>query len=443
MTSIVRGFIRRGAFAAIFCAAGCSLINAFDDVVPPESGGYAPAVVGDGGGDERSTADGPTMDAGSGAKGAIVLGAQVDDAGASFTSVLAVLDPANGHEIAKREPMVVSAIRYDGLRDLWFIFESTTSDFVPTAHDGVILHVRSLNLQTGAWTELSKMPVPVLQSFNAIGVVRDRIGYVAYADPEAGAATALELVTLDTTNPAAVTLLNRLPLDVTPIGALSSRSVTGPGGVVNLLYVDTPNCVSGTCPLQLLPVLIPNGALPLLDPPANVGTTPANARASFASLAVADRDLIVFPRVANDAAAPTTAALFDPRTHASEGVPVEFFVADSQLRPAAVSECTKTAFFVGTNTDLNLHAVPIATAGSVPTKISTGHSGQAVYFEPTSSTALAPFNQGAGHDFSAFRLGGTAAAPTLTLRVKPDWDPPPDLRPVLLGIREPVPIVCP
>jgi hypothetical protein len=65
-----------------------------------------------------------------------------------------------------------------------------------------------------------------------------------------------------------------------------------------------------------------------------------------------------------------------------------------------------------------------------------------VYFEPCTKTVLAPFNQGAGFDYSAFKLGGTSAAPTLAKR-DTDWHPPTDVRPVLLGIRSPLPLQCP
>jgi hypothetical protein len=64
-----------------------------------------------------------------------------------------------------------------------------------------------------------------------------------------------------------------------------------------------------------------------------------------------------------------------------------------------------------------------------------------VYFEPSTKTVLAPFAQGAGFDYSAFKLEGTETAPALTKRTA-DWTPPSDLRPILLGIREPLPIVC-
>src|SRR4029079_3130016 len=121
-------------------------------------------------------------------------------------------------------------------------------------------------------------------------------------------------------------------------------------------------------------------------------------------------DLLVVPRLASDAG--TTAQLFAPVTHNAEGSPSSTFVNDTGIRRPAIAECQGVAFTVGTNSDLNLHAIPLTGDGTgTPTKVSTQHSGQAVYFEPFTQTVLATFNQGAGFDYGAFRLGGTSAAP--------------------------------
>ena len=133
---------------------------------------------------------------------------------------------------------------------------------------------------------------------------------------------------------------------------------------------------------------------------------------------------------------------YDPVLHTEQQAPTDFVITDTGLKRAAVSNCANVAFVVGTNGDLRVHAVPIqANGGGTPSSASTGHSGQSVYFEPSTKTVLAPFAQGAGFDFSAFKLEGTSAAPLLTKRTA-DWNPPSDLRPILLGIREPEPIVC-
>lgn len=438
--------ITASAFVALLLAAGCSLVNSFDDVAPRSDGIY---VAADGAVRDATTAgdvvttdapvDAPDSAIASG--GAIVVGGRVEDDAGAIKYVLAVLDPANGRELGTREDMIVAGVQYDGLRDLWYLFESKGLDFVPGPNDEVVLHVRQLDPKTGVWTELSKRTVPTLQSFDSIGVVRERIAFAAYKGPEAG--TALEMVTLDTSNPASIADMNKLPIDITPIGVTSSRSSTGVGGYVNLVRINPTACVGTLCQLELLPLRIPNGGQPSYDSPAQLGATLRFNTPSYASMPTADEDLVIFPRASADASAPTVAQRYEPRTHSPEHDPTQFFVSDSALKRAAISNCANMAFMVATNADLKVHAVPLLDdGGGVPTSISTAHSGQAVYFEPTSKTVLAPFAQGSGYDFSAFRLEGTAAAPQLVKRVAPGWIPPADLRPVLLGIREPLPVVC-
>jgi hypothetical protein len=440
--------LRIFAAAAVLVAAGCSLVNSFDDVAPRSDGTYlqsdatvadvpvAPDVV---------TTDVVATDAADAAiasGGAVVVGGRVYGDAGEITYVLTVLDPVDGREIAKRETMVVSAIQYDGLRDLWYIFESKSSDFVPGPNDQVVLHVRALDAKSGVWTERGTKVVPTLQSYDSVGVTRERITYVAYKAPETGAG--LEYVTLSTTDPTNIGEVNRLPVDITPFGAMPSRSASGIGGVVNFLRISTTDCDAGNiCQMEILPVRIPNANAPFADQPVPLGYTTRFNVPSYATFPQpTDLDLVVFPRTVNDASAPSTVRRYNPINQTEQPTASEFVITDTALKKAAVSTCANIAFVVGTNADLRVHAVPIqANGGGTPTSASTSHSGQSVYFEPSTKTVLAPFAQGAGFDFSAFKLEGTPTAPVLTQRAA-DWNPPKDLRPVLLGIREPLPIVC-
>jgi hypothetical protein len=433
---------------AIVVAWGCSLVNSFDDVSPRTDGIYVEtdATVADGSpaADVVAT-DAPGTDASDaaiGSGGAIVVGGRIENEAGALAYVLAVLDPATGREIGQREDMVVAGIQYDGLRDLWYIFESKSDDFVPGVNDQVVLHVRELNAKTGVWTERSQKIVPVLQSYDSIGVTRERLTYIAYRAPEAGAG--LEYVTFNTNDPANLVEINRLPVDITPLGAMPTRSPTGPGGFVNYLRISATDCDAGNlCQMELVPVRIPNSGDPSLDPIVPLGYTVRFNGPSYAAMPPpTDLDLVVFPRTGNDASAPSTIRRYDPINHNAQQTPTDFVITDSALKRAAVSNCGKMAFVVGTNGDLRVHAVPIqANGGGTPVSASTGHSGQSVYFEPSTKTVLAPFAQGAGFDYSAFKLEGTETAPALTKRTA-DWTPPSDLRPILLGIREPLPIVC-
>jgi len=428
---------------ALVLAAGCSLVNTYDDIVPRVEGTYATGAEpsNDASAPDSATADATSdaTDAGPpGSGGAIVVSATVEDDAGVESYVLSVLDPKDGRELS-REKMVASAVRYDGLRDLWYIFESKTNDFVLAAGQPMVLHVRSLDVKTGAWTDLSQTPVPALEWYESIGVVNQRLGYVAYVDPEAG--TGLQFVTINTASPSSISVINTLAIDINPVGVVATRSSTGAGGVISL--VRTGVCDGSACPIELVPVRFPNGSTPIMDPPVQVSTTSKFAPASFAAMTAAERDLIITPRSSSDAAAPTFASTFDPQTHSQIGTTTTFFINDSAMRRAAISDCTNTAFVIGTNGDLFVHAVPIfEDGGGTATSAPTGHSGQSIYFEPTSKTVLVPFGQGSGHDFTAFRLGGTPDAPTLTKRLSPDWSPPNDLRPVLFGIRQPLPVTC-
>lgn len=439
--------LRFALFASMAVAAGCSLVNSFEDVAPRTDGVYAQA-------DARVTdvaplpdvvtTDSPVSDASDAAiasGGAIVVGGRVEDDAGQLHYVLAVLDPANGHEIGTRENMVVAGIHYDGLRDLWYIFESKSNDFVPGAFDQVVLHVRELDAKTGKWTERSQRSVPVIQSFDSIGVTRERLTYIAYKDTEAG--NGLEYVTLNTQNPAQITDVNKLPVDITPLGAMATANTTGAGGYVNYLRINNTDCDAGNiCQMEIVPVRITSNSASI-DPIVPLGYTVRFNQPSYAALTPpTNLDLVIFPRIGNDASAPSTVRRYDPVLHTEQQAPTEFVVTDTGLRRAAVSNCANVAFVVGTNGDLRLHAIPIqANGGGTPSSASTGHSGQSVYFEPSSKTVLAPFAQGASFNFSAFKLEGTSAAPVLTKRTT-DWAPPSDLRPILLGIREPEPIVC-
>lgn len=431
--------LRAALFSAMVVAAGCSLVNPFDDVAPRSDGTYAEV-------DATVLDAAPTTDVADGgrdgARAALVVGGRVeDDAGAS-KYVLAVLDPASGREIGTREDMVVAGIHYDGLRDLWYVFESKSGDFVPGANDQVVLHVRALDAETGAWTERSSKLVPTIQSYDSIGATRERLTYVAYRAPEAGAGH--EYVTFDTTDPTNLVEMNRLPVGALPFGAMPSRSPTGPGGFVNYLRISATDCDAGdVCQMELVPIRIPNSGSPVLDPIVPLGYI---GRFDVPSYAVVppptNLDLVVFPRASDDASAPSKLRRYDPVLHTEQQTATDFVITDSSLKKAAVSSCANVAFVVGGNGDLRVHAVPIQpNGGGTPASASTGHAGQSVYFEPSSKTVLAPFAQGDGFGFSAFRLEGTPAAPLLTKRTS-DWTPPADLRPILLGIREPLPIAC-
>lgn len=372
-------------------------------------------------------------DAGGDGRGALVLGAWAESDG-TRSAVLAVLDPRTGREIASREPMVVSAVQYDGLRDLFYVFESETPDPLPGPSEGSVLHVRSYDRSHMAWTEHARMRVPALQSADAVVSLRERLAYVAYAD----ASTGTRLVTYDTSNPASPKALPDVPLEAAPVGAMGFPGAEGAGGNVLLLHHDTDGC-EGTCPVALVPVQVPAVGAPIAGAPTPIGAAPPSAVPSFAALVLRERALIAFPPATGDATA--TLAVFDSVTLVPDAPPPRPRLGGARLRPAAVAECANVALLLGPPEDPGLLAIPLAPDGRA-SRLSMGHAGQSVHFDPATGSVLVTTRRKDGPALAAFTLDRTSSAPRLRRRSAPWWSPPGDLQPEVVAVRAPRPIAC-
>jgi hypothetical protein len=426
-----------GAFAA------CTFVNTFDDLKSIDDATAADVAV-EAGTDAPGDAAAPT-DAGpledvrdAGQRGVIVIGGQVATIEGGQRKVLTALAPEDGRELPlARETMNVTSAHYDGLRDLWYVFESGGEGFFPTPTDPVFLHVRRLDTQSGEWTELQRLQVPPTVSFATTAVIRERLGYVAYRVDDG--ATGFDFVTLDTSTPSAVKILDTHPLDVPPIGAIGTRSATGVGGVINLLHDGA--CDGSTC-VELLHVTVPSNAPPTFSSrEAVAGFVGSPGYGSY--LNGGPSDLVVTR--ASTGLTTATIAMYSPQLFPPQQVAptMTFGILGPYIKPLAFAECQQQALIVETNQDLALYAIPLAAGGGQLDRISTQHSGQGVYFEPFTSTVLTPFSQGTNFALTAFKLEGTAAAPKLVPRVTPAWAPPSELRPNVLATRVPLPIVCP
>jgi hypothetical protein len=150
--------------------------------------------------------------------------------------------------------------------------------------------------------------------------------------------------------------------------------------------------------------------------------------------------------LAKPGAGPHEIALFNYNSSAPEpGRTFQMNANSTLLRRAAVDNRRRTVFLVEANTDTNLYAIPLDPAAAT-SKVPLRHSGQAVYYDPASETAFAPFNQGDGYTFSPIKVTSSGTTVQLKERVAPpdgDWAPPKDLRPVLLGIKNPPTFACP
>jgi hypothetical protein len=234
------------------------------------------------------------------------------------------------------------------------------------------------------------------------------------------------------TDPKAPNVYANLPLPEPPLGVIGTPSVTGQGGVLNLLA--RAGCDAGAC-VQMRRVLFPPNAPPTLNAPIVLRDATYTGSPGFGSYRRGGPIDIVATRATRD----TTFRFLIPLNNAETSKTISFPMLGPNLKPIAIAECAATALVVETNADLQLYAVPLG--GSTPAAIPIGHSGQGVYFEPYTSTVLAPFNQGPGFELSAFTLGGTPSAPTLERRT--DWAPPADLRPIIVATRTPLDFPCP
>ena len=133
---------------------------------------------------------------------------------------------------------------------------------------------------------------------------------------------------------------------------------------------------------------------------------------------------------------------YTPQNEMQFGAPIPFQTGDGFFQPFAFAECQHQALLIATNEDLAVYSIPLTSASGMTARATTTHSGQSVYFEPYTSTVLAPFTQGDGFELTAFTLAGSSATPTLTPR-QTGWSPPADVRPEVIAVRAPLPIKCP
>lgn len=453
---------------AVGVVAGCSVVNSYDDVKQPQETGYTagpkteaplaeagPSTTSDAGTDAPSDASAPTTD-----HAVLVVAGEIDSADATDVRfpVLTVLDPNTGEEIAKRESMHIAGLAHEAERDLWYIFEAPSS-FVTSPSDVVALHIRTFDAKTGAWTELSKTDLPPLFYYNAIAVTTKRLTFVAHAATDGGP---MRMITLDTSNPAAPTEVadnGGVPLSTPPIGLVATPGGSGPGGRISVLNVgsnapDAGECEAGVCSAKVRHFFLPNNGPPEELDPVLFGGMASFGVPAYASVVCKGQpdDVYVLPAAGTGA---MTVHMFASDYSPSTGtggvytgnLSFSMNAGSSLLRRAAIDNVHRLAFVVEANTDTNMYAIPldVVDAGRVPTKVAIRHSGQSVYYDPASETAFAPFNQGDGKTFGAFKVNvGSNGVIELTERVagQGDWKPPADLRPILLGIHDPPSYTC-
>lgn len=434
----VRGRKLRVALTALLATSGaaCTLLNALDELKPAAGLNPDGSTTGGDGGPAADSSSSPT-EAGPNPngppKGVIVVGgALVPDAGtAPAAHVLTALDPTTGAELPKaRRPMTVAAVAYDDARDVWYIFQSNTDSYFPNPKDGVTLHVKKIDTYTGEWSDLTSIPVPPIVAFTHVGVIADRLVYIAYRRTDADADQ--DMVTIDTSVSDKVGIVDTTQLTgPVPFGLMATRGTTGSqAGFVNLLRRS--GCDGGGTCLDIVNYQFPDGK-PVFKQARTLGQVFGSP--AYGSYRRGGVDVLAWRASANDPSMPIHQ--LTPATLGEGTAEIPFSSNDLFLKPMAFSDCLKQALIVGTNQDLSVSAKPLETQTTKSARVVIQHSGQAVVYEPYTSTVLAPFSQGPNYELSAVTLGGTEDGPTLTIRTKSDWTPPPELRPEIVATRSP------
>ncbi len=495
---------RAALVAALVAPVGCSLINKFDEVVPlaNEGGAGTGATGGSGamGGSAGSTA-GMGGTAGAGAVGgASGSGGSSGDGGASGSGgtggaagmdsgpppqegvvvvggdglldanpnakVLVVIDPKTGKELS-RERMDVQGVAYEPRRDLWYVFER-----VAGALDPVVLHVRQLDTVTGTWTQAGELgssdggigavPRPLANDPLFIAVLRDRILYASVSSAGQNG-----LTVIDTAMVSAVKIHGAQQIAYPPDGAVAmlAHPASGVGGRVTFIQQPMSSCAplpaadagaeagTGTpgpsvCNVQLMSANVTTAPVPTFGTPKVIGQVlQTGGSAAGAPDHQANADIVVFPPLFPTLMPNGHLNKYGTLDHAPLLTPDRgFTVAGPRISSADFDPCFEVALATELITDKAVFAIPTRMMGGTPgtpAKQAVTTAAQRVVWEPYTRTAIRPFDDNQNRELSAFRLGGTDVAPTLTRRVG-DWMPPTDVRPRVVVTKRPeTPVNCP
>lgn len=351
-------------------------------------------------------------------------------------NVLVVLDPTTGQE-RSREKMVVAAVAHDAAvgNERWFIFES--QGFAePTPSDVVMLHVRTLDLATGVWTELANVKVPSLITGSVV-VLNNRLAYLGYAGSSASTRR-IVLLGMGPDGVKEVTLSSENLFDsASASGLLGIRDTSLTGGTLDVIGVTAAPCgvsgpLAGTCEVTLRPIKVDGSGATFFAAKKALGFPySAGAQATWTASATNNEIYIAFP-----AKAPEQPFLrrFSPAGVTALGQAIPFAASGSTFRSMAFDECTGLAFLTELNADQAVFAIPTQQVAPAGVR-SLGKPGQRVLYEPTTHSVIVPFSQGGTHSLRAFAVDPKGSPPTMTERAVPTWSPPADVAPGPIAIR--------
>jgi hypothetical protein len=458
--------------ALLASVGACSVINAYDDVVPTSAGGGS---NGGGGSNHAGSSDQPEGgtdnpvggntsggtvspsggEGGSGTEpggpttGLVVMGGKTVPDG---DAVLLSLDPTDGKELGREviAGAALAGLAYDGApgKDLWFVF--TASDFPADPMSKADLQVRTYDDATNAWTtrkKLSALPPPRPGSFV---VLNDRLAYLSFGIVNGMLTDTLTII--DTSSPANV---KQVTFDVTlsgrVLGLVGTRGAPGDttalGGTLAVATADgcagqaaTLKCTS----LSLTPIFVGD------EVTAGVAKTLRGflGRPAFASSATRQLAYVALP--AATTGGNIDVIRFDPRDLTFEQ-PLSPPTPAKHLAALALADCIDVTVFSSV-ADTSLWATsPQGTSA----KAVLAHAAQDVVYEPYTSSVVAPFNPdsplfpaasgagGAGTEAEVQSFSVAKSGVSASIKLRTDWSPPTDVAIDVVTTRFPVPYTCP
>jgi hypothetical protein len=445
------------SLGATFFAA-CSLINSFDDVAPANgdasvtggsggSGGTAAGggtagtgaagaggvsgsggTVGGGGASGGGGTAGAGGDASVGDPGLIVVTGKAKNGAVFNVPVLSVISPTTGAELKRETGTEYAGVIYDRASKLFLLFEVQKQDGGPPQALKIV--PRKFDKTKNDWdnapgSALSGAPLAVPGSTSFVGL-NHRAAYLATVSADAGGGQ--QVVVINTTDP------KNMTLDFQVLDQSASTVVDIVGSVTSAeggsLAVMRQNCISGLCALLVGNVNVGTGGI---APESFVGGKGNFLQSSSpgwgpggdptkASVAVA---------LPADADGGTTAevTLYTGVNFQNGGKNTFPVNGTNRIAPLAFDRCWNVAM-VGETTKERIHAVSVGTG--TYSFVDKTFVVQRLIWEPHTRTVLAPFAQGGNAALAAYRLNGSAAAPTLA--APPTWNPPNDIQAAVIAV---------
>jgi hypothetical protein len=461
------------AIAAAFAfAAGCSLINSFDDLKTeaPATGGKTSTGGNEStggsestGGADASADGGETTDGGGGTGGTATGGATgtggggvIKDSGADAPFVpggdggaivgfsnkqLVVLNPIDGTLLSAENMGTVRGITNDVATDVWYIFEQTG-----LATEPLTLHVRELRTSDGKWNEIGKLAAVPVPASSRPQALNGRLVYLSTPTPLTSDPATLQLTVLNTQDPTKVTVVlpagRALPKGVKQ-GLIGAPSNTV-GGIVNVVALSD-TCEAGDagrnfCDVNLIRYNIGTGTTVQEGATEAIGKTLASGNTSFAldprgPAAIVALPVLVDPGVgaACTAVTPDNGSILRiaMSDFAQVGAAVPFATKAHRFGgSAAYDPCLDTAFVTTAIADKAIWSVPLG--GGTPEKKCVTTAGASLLVEPYTRTLIRGVAGGGVPEF--YDITGSASAPKLESRSLTKL--PKNFAPLTLSVRE-------